>query len=577
MAGSGKGVLRIAIEDFLESFDPTNMLENLLVKFARFMFEYVLGRYISLLDEIAAVYPLSVLSEIASINVKDTNIIEKFLIVMGIIGSLITSFGNSYFQPFGDIARYAAQIKVLSGRIPVSHLVELIQKDPNLFDKFSHDAAEQGYTIDRILAMAQAELSELDLSLSIALYRRKIIDITELSNRLRALHINPDRVTQLIQATDIIPNVSDLIRMAVREAFSPEVVNKFNYDEGFPTAVLEHTQKQGLSDEWVKRYWYAHWELPSPQLGYEMLHRLRPNRTKTPFTEQDLDLLLRTADYAPYFRERMKAVSYTPLTRVDIRRIYKLGIIDANEVKERYMDIGYTEADAKILADFTVKYEDEQGGDKRVKYKDLSLSLIMDLYTKGALSENDFHTKVMAMGYDEEEYKLIIEYANLKHKNSSTIDYKEQFIKSMTKDISDAYSARMIDRADAEDALNRLGISPINIKYILDKSDYDASLDDLNIELKAIHQGYTSGAIKRDEMIAKLGELGLSGSQQNKVIERMELDLKYRNRRLTESEYRRAAIAGIISWDDYRQNLVGLGYTDADIDILVQLHKPQDV
>ncbi len=568
----GKGVLRIAIEDFLETFDMSNVFENLLGKLGRLLLTQVLSRYVKVLDEVATVSDMPIMKELSNLHSSDMNFFEKAFMLIFMLAAIVGSFGNAVTQPFGRLVTYHFEKGVYSSRIPPSTFIDLLHRFPEVAAKFKDDLLEQGFSPDRVDAMHKAYTREIELGLAVNLYWRGEINYNQYAEMILKQGLRPEAANQILAGYAVIPNVSDLIRMAVREAFSPDVIQRFKYDEAFPQDVLQYTKKLGLSDDWAKRYWYAHWELPSPQMGYEMLHRLRANRSDNPFTEDDLDLLLRTADFAPYFRERMKAISYNPITRVDIRRIYKLGLFDAAEVKERYMDIGYTDKDAQTLADFTVKYEDANGNDLRDKYKDLSFAILRSLYIKGKLSESEVVQRLTDAKYDPIEIPLIIDYFKLSTVDTSSVDYKAQFVSEMVKYVSDAYQVQMISEAEAKTTLIAIGISDANIDYILQRADYVSKLDVLNITLKKIHDAYTSGALSRNQMIAELGKLGISGMQQNKVIQEMELDIEYPNKRLSEAQYRAAALANMITENDYRERLKELGYAKQDIELLVKLY-----
>ena len=142
--------------------------------------------------------------------------------------------------------------------------------------------------------------------------------------------------------------------MAVREAWNDEVAERFDYDQGIELLPSEPFEAQGLSMDWVKRYWRAHWVLPSVTAGDQMLHRLRPGTTDNPFTNDDLRTLLRTADISPFFIERMIEISFATYTRVDLRRMFKAGVLTEDEVYQGYLDIGYDEAKARNLSDFAI-------------------------------------------------------------------------------------------------------------------------------------------------------------------------------------------------------------------------------
>ncbi len=83
----------------------------------------------------------------------------------------------------------------------------------------------------------------------------------------------PSDLDYIFKSLQIIPQVPDLISMAVREAWNEEVARRFEYDADFPAEVGEWTAKQGMAPEWAKRYWRAHWQIPSVMQG---LLRLAP-------------------------------------------------------------------------------------------------------------------------------------------------------------------------------------------------------------------------------------------------------------------------------------------------------------
>ncbi|GAH11034.1 unnamed protein product, partial [marine sediment metagenome] len=146
-----------------------------------------------------------------------------------------------------------------------------------------------------------------------------------------------------------IPPVADIITMAVREAFTPDIAAKFGQYEDFPKPLEEWGQKKGLSTEWTQRYWAAHWSLPSPMQGFEMLHRGLINKG-------ELNMLLRALDVMPFWREKLTGIAYRRLTRVDIRRMYKAGVLTVEDVYESYLQHGYTEQNARRMTDFTVQW-----------------------------------------------------------------------------------------------------------------------------------------------------------------------------------------------------------------------------
>ncbi len=170
-----------------------------------------------------------------------------------------------------------------------------------------------------------------------------------LEDELRKTGIHPNYFDVYKTLAFPIPPVNDIITMAVREAFTPEIASRFGQYEGMPQEYVDAVHKKGISKEWAERYWAAHWSLPSIQQGFGMLHR-------GIIGESDLALLMRALDIMPFWRDKLMQLSFKPLTRVDVRRMHLLGTIDDSGVKRAYLDLGYNEFNAGRMADFTIRY-----------------------------------------------------------------------------------------------------------------------------------------------------------------------------------------------------------------------------
>ncbi len=183
----------------------------------------------------------------------------------------------------------------------------------------------------------------------VSYHLRQENDLVNLDKDLQRIGIHPDYLAVYKTLAQRIPPVADIITMAVREAFNPAIASRFGQYEDFPKDFGRYAQQQGLSEDWAKRYWAAHWGLPSPQQGFEMLHR-------GVIDQRDLTLLMKAQDIMPFWRDKMVDIAYRPLTRVDVRRMYKEGILDEKGVFNAYLDAGYNEDNAANMTEFTIAY-----------------------------------------------------------------------------------------------------------------------------------------------------------------------------------------------------------------------------
>lgn len=347
------------------------------------------------------------------------------------------------------------------------------------------------------------------------LYRREVIDKSKVINEFRKHGFAAEDAAALEGLAWQLPGIGDLIRLAVREAFTPDVIAKFGHDQELPPEAVTWGKKIGLAEEWVKRYWYAHWVLPDATQGYEMLHRTKrasasvpglenlklPQKVDTQLSEDDLKLLLKTLDVSPFWRDRFVAMSYQPIDRVDIRRAYQAGIVDETEVYLTYRDLGYDDRASKIMTawtheEYTPRHLDlirekvadalERGSldantaksiltgtckfraatadflielslfNRQKALKELSTTVIKDLLEKGAITESEARDRLAALRYGPDEIDLILaEWAIKKSGNAATAARKDK--KPTLADLRGFLKAGIIDYATFMDEVSGLG------------------------------------------------------------------------------------------------------------------------
>lgn len=234
----------------------------------------------------------------------------------------------------------------------------------------------------------------------IAYQLRQDPNLADLPSQLRRIGIHPAYHSLYRELAYQIPPIADIITMAVREAFTPDIAAKFGQYEDYPPDLEKWAEKKGLSGQWSRRYWAAHWSLPSPQQGFEMLHR-------GVVTQEELNLLLRALDIMPFWREKLTKVAYRRLTRVDIRRMYRVGVLTEVEVYEAYLELGYNERDARRMSDFTVK----QTLATQSKFTSRD---IITAYTKYMITRSEASSLLYQVGVKPENVAFILSTAEYK-------------------------------------------------------------------------------------------------------------------------------------------------------------------
>jgi len=409
----------------------------------------------------------------------------------------------------------------------------------------------------------------LDTDTMIKAVHRRLWDQTDVVDILRRWRYSDTNIATLLELAHPIPGPSDLVTMAVREAWRDDVAARWHYDEDRPSRFDEYMGSHGFEPEWAKWYWRAHWALPSVTQGFEMLHRL-------PGFEPDLDVLLRVLDIPSYWREKLKAISYAPYTRVDVRRMYGLGVLGREDVKRSYLDLGYDDEHAENMTEFTVRYEDSTGEDKSAEYRELTRTVICEAYRKGILDEGEATTRLLSLDYTQEDIDLLLSLTRWEKEVGETPDYEAEYRKDVRNIIEKGYARRLISATEATQALVALNYGEAESGYILASIDFWYGYEQLNAQLKAIGDAYVSRGLNRQDVAQRLGSLGVPSEMSSQVLETWDIERETRSRRLTEAQYRKAVKEMIIGIPEYQENLRGLGYTEYDIWVLTGIMVGKD-
>jgi len=296
----------------------------------------------------------------------------------------------------------------------------MILTQGSLFEELSEEQILDGISIcdihpDYAKTYLNAILTKPATEDIVAYELRQDPSLDDLSTELRKIGVHPDYHNVYKELAHPIPPVADIITMAVREAFTPAIAARFGQYEGLPAEFVSWVGKKGLTKEWAERYWAAHWSLPSPSQGFEMLHR-------GIIGADDLSLLLRALDIMPFWRDKLIEMAYTPFTRVDIRRMFNIDVLTETEVTTAYKAIGYSAANADKLTQFTVKLRDaakeretaakEKAAEEKVHTWTGAQTL--KFLTMGLIGTERARTEFQLIGYNEERISVYLASVQVK-------------------------------------------------------------------------------------------------------------------------------------------------------------------
>jgi len=317
-----------------------------------------------------------------------------------------------------------------------------------------------------------------------------------------------------------IPSIQDIIRFMVREAFNPYAIERYRMMEEFPEEAVKYAEIQGLTRDWVEKYWVAHWELPSPTQVFDMYHRIdkEPHEDSEPITspfsgetryrrisKEVINDYLKFADYLHYWRDKLLRISENVLTRVDVRRLYELGIFNEDDVFFAYIEAGYSEEHAKVLTEFTILQVISEEINK-VRNE------LIEAYVDGAISLDELRSYLEGLHINKTAVEVLLAYAEWKKSN----ELRKKII-------------------------------------------------------KAIRERFLDGDLDEVGVTTELAKWGFRVEEINRYLDLWGEERRAKRKYLTKTEIVKAFKKGIFDWDEAKKRLVTLGYEEEDAEVLLKL------
>lgn len=269
--------------------------------------------------------------------------------------------------------------------------------------------AEKWQSLD--VTMRQNRPTDVDL---LGLLRKGWIDDAQYGQVMSRLGWTDPSMRNLWEWSQIwTPSPQDAVQWMIKDVSDPLIQQTFGLGLEFQLKYQGDSkfafEAAGVPQQFAEDIWRAHWRNIEPHQLFEMHKRLRPGfydtwdddtilnfalsiaprRPTGPGAQAEIDqrqqfygtdkiwsdtilnvadarvylALLVTesfhlyealgqADYPPFWRDRLSAISYNVLTRVDARRAYEIGAIDESRLQAVLQDQGYAPADAEALVKF---------------------------------------------------------------------------------------------------------------------------------------------------------------------------------------------------------------------------------
>ncbi len=425
---------------------------------------------------------------------KDLNTLSDLTLPFNLIayavaaGGMFTTWLKQLMFASGADQRRRLFSKYEPVDIDASALLSASLLAPEKYEEIKVILKSLGHGDDQIDLLFAAIKKAYDEDTIRVLYLRGVLTNAQMIARMKELGYTVEKINEIKEAWPIIPGPSDLFHLVAKEAFEPDIIKHYGYDEEFPVDQIKWLKMQGVSEDWARKYWYAHWQTPSIQAGYEMLHRGIIDRN-------ELNDLFRTIEIPPFWRDKLTQIAFMPFTRVDTRRMHKAGVLSTEELINAYMDVGYDLERATKMTEFTIQYNADSG-------KKLTKAQIINGFDEYLLTYDEAKTMLTMIKYTEDQADFMLmftEYERTKKYNAT-----------VEKTIKKRFLLSLITEAQTRDKLNELNMAGEKVKILLDQWTLD-KYDNLKIPSKAdLNTFFDNKIIDNDTYRQEMFRLGYS-------------------------------------------------------------------
>ena len=260
-----------------------------------------------------------------------------------------------------------------------------------------------------------------------------------------------------------IPPVGDVIRFQLREVYLEGRREELVGTEDRP--IFDALMKEWGFDKFhADSYWGAHWVLPSISQLNEMLFRNVIDR-------ETWERFVRFNDLEPSSIPRLGEIIFNPYTRVDVRRMARLGILSDEQLLQAYADLGFfantvPDASGKLRAifkpDFDPTVDKAQG---LVVFTKLfnALPELRQRFSKGWISQEDVRDGLVVTGLPEERVEIVFQTI-VRNDAGERVAPERELTRGL---VARAWKLRLIGFQQAVFLLERMGWSGPEAELIL--------------------------------------------------------------------------------------------------------------
>jgi hypothetical protein len=325
---------------------------------------------------------------------------------------------------------------------------------------------------------------------------------------------------------------------------------------------------QGVSEDTIAQNYLANWNLPPVNQLYEMAFRLRPGRVPDALAFSDVQLKRYLAEwkFAPFWWDRLYAISRPVPNLTMITFAFQVGTIDKNEYTLRLGDLGFSDVDSKVLADSREVVAIRQRISQSHGWTPAALS---SAYGVGLITDEFVFTWMDEQRWNAKEIQALKERALVSVREEAIRNARRRAIQTATAQVLSSYEVGAMSAAQSIPTLINLGFTPENAAGVLEATDSKVGAKVISTAVRALRSAYLRGELSLDETQAQLNTFGITPERQQTYIMTWVVERTGQRKVAATGNIVKWATEGLLDIPTAKIRLINLGWRDPDLMLLL--------
>lgn len=390
---------------------------------------------------------------------------------------------------------------------------------------------------------------------------------------LRNLGVLDPSYRKLLQTVyDELPTISDHLHFLQRNVHDDAYVKDFDLLNGFEDRFWKKFGNQlralGMTKEIASLHYAAHWINPSFSQLFGMVQRLRVGRVDSSlvFKRDDLLRIMAEMDVAPYFRERLEAISHPIPPLSIVLQMYQFGQIDDTQIVEMLKDLGYEDSYANALARTQLVRTRRLNASSGHGWTPTALA---GAYAVGKITADQVYAEMNYLAYTRDDADRLMRRAEIDIGQQLTRRFQQRSIQHAVEVQENAYKCGAIDAAALNEVLRNAGIPNSIAQIAIGAIDSEIAVGICNQQVQAFRRALLTGKATLDQIRGLMETVGIPLLRIDQYLKSWVIQAQLKAPQASAAQILRWVATGLLDSEVARQRLLNLGWGDPDLTLLL--------